>query len=260
MSDTPPAVKRYTLLDSLDPAAEKLKLPLPIMRDVGPAVQTLGGLLRMTNRETYCPVADIARSARVPVATCRKHLATLTDNGWIKNQGRQHTRRGAPRRTSTIIVTKQTTDALEPYGLLPWWACCSIRRVGRLPWCARAVLSVVLARLAALKSAVERQDGCGLDADDLEVSIEAMGGDERFRFGLDWLTAQTGLTRESVISAKRWLNHRSGILDWMGDWTRPGVATTTDYLIPMLTFQVVVAPAPKGGVWLDFSRGSESGQ
>ena len=35
-----------------------------------------------------------------------------------------------------------------------------------------------------LKAAAEEQDGHGLEADDIIGSIDNMGGDDRFRFGL----------------------------------------------------------------------------
>jgi hypothetical protein len=252
MAETAPAVKRYTLLDSVDPAVEKLKLPLAIMRDVGGAVQTLGGLLAVTNRETFAAVATIAQRARVPVPTCRKHLLTLAARGWLENLGRQHTRRGAPRRTSTIVVTKQTIDSLEPYSLLPWWACCSIRRVGRLPWSAKALLSVVLARLCALNAAIERQDGCGLNANNVEASIEAMGGDSRWRFSLRWLAQETGLSHDSITKAKRVLNHQWHLLKWTGQQKNEhGVSRETDFLIPNWQLVVQVTPAHQGGCFLD---------
>ena len=53
------------------------KLPFDIMQDVGPATQTLAGILKVTNASTYMSVAKIAAAARVPVKTARKHLDTL---------------------------------------------------------------------------------------------------------------------------------------------------------------------------------------
>lgn len=257
MDDDTGQVERISLLDSLDDR-RWIKLPLAAMQQVGPAVQTLGGLLRMTNRETFAPVADIARHARLPRETVKKHLQRLDEGGWIENAGRQHTRRGAPRRTATIKITKQTKDHLEPYGMLPWWACCSIRKVGRLPWCARAVLSIVMARLCSLKAAVDRQQEVQ-DEVELAGAIDNMGGDYRFRFSLHSLTEQTGLTRESVVVAKKLLNHRYGIVQWTGDYPRPGVTTETHLLIPNWDFHVVVTPASEGHCHLAFDRGSDSG-
>lgn len=138
---------------------EWIKLPLSIVRDVGPAAQTLGGLLRITNKETYIAVSKLAQRARLPVATVRKHLDKLHERGWIDNIGRGHTRAGRARRTCTIKVTTKTKAALNEYAILPWWSCCFISRIGRLPWSAKVVLSVLMARLAAFKAAIEREGG-----------------------------------------------------------------------------------------------------
>ena len=106
--------QEISLLDSLTTTAEWLKLPVAVMVRSGPAAQTLAGLLKVTNRETYTAVATIARKARLPVKTVRKHLKTLHDDGWIEHQGRRPTRRGFLRRTATIKVTQQTKDVMEP--------------------------------------------------------------------------------------------------------------------------------------------------
>ena len=234
-------VRHISLIDSL--ADEWLKLPCAVMRDVGPATQTLGGLLKHTNKETFVTTKDIAGRARLPLSTVRKHLVILHKHGWIHNAGRERTRTGRARRTCTIKIAQKTRDMMEPYAVLPWWACCNIAKVGRLPWSSKAVLSVVMARLMSLKSAAiesspdedftrpaKLADGARrslirepqlhtrpgatrkwLDERDEELvgAIDNLGGDERFRFGLDELTRSTGLTRESVVSAKRWLIQRS---------------------------------------------------
>ena len=138
---------------------------------------------------------------------------------------------------------------MESYGLLPWWACCKIG-LGRLPWCARAVLSIVLARLASLKKAVEDQDGHGCDSGDVWGSITNLGDEDRFRFPLERLEAETGLARHSAIDAKHWLyQHRIVILSG-GD--RPDGGTDRDSLMPNEAFRLVQIPAPKGGVFLEF--------
>ena len=74
-----------------------------------------------------------------------------------------------------------------------------------------------------------------------------MGGDDRFRFSLTYLTKETGLTRDSVISAKRWL-YRHKIIRWKGD------LTVTDVLVPNWDFAVVVTPADHGHCWVGFGR------
>ena len=238
------SVERLSLLDSL--VGEWIKLPLAAVQDVGPAAQTLGGLLALTTKETFAATSSIAQRARLPLPTVRKHLAILDGHGWIENKGRGSTRSGKPRRTTTITVTKQTRDAIQPYGVLPWWACCSVRRAGKLPWAARATLAVVMARLLTLKAAAERD---GPD-DDLEGLIENMDGAERFRFSLTELTQTTGLSRESVCAAKRRLA-RLGVFDLEAGDTS---TATADCLAPNWEFRVVVTPAPKGGCFLSFEH------
>jgi len=240
-----------SLLDSL--SGEWIKLPLTIMADAGPAVQTLGGLLNITTRETFSCVAEIATKARLPRNTVKKHLRRLHDAGWIENQGRDHTRRGALRRTATLKITKETKDHLEPYGFLPWWACCHIAKIGDLPWSAKAVLSVVMARLCALADAAGKQDG-NLEDEDF---LETLGGDERFKFSLKSLTKQTGLSRHSVIEAKRLLNHRFGIVEWVGQDIEAGTATEADHLLPNWEFRAVIMPASEDGVYVTFDRGAK---
>ena len=264
-------VERLDLLASLD--REWIKLPLTIMQDVGPAVQTLGGLLKITNRETFVPVAQIAAKARLPLPTVRKHLITLDAKGWIHNRGRECTRRGNLRRTTTVVITKKTKDQLEPYGFLPWWACCEIRNVGKLPWCAKAVFSVLMARLCGLKAtfdpealcacignklAAEGEDRDGPD-EDFAAMIENVGGDQRFEFSLDRLVRQTGLSRDSVVTAKRFLC-RHGVVEWEGNTPKPGQNTDVDRLVPNWAFRVVVTPASPGKCFLGFGVGSKSGQ
>ena len=89
-----------------------------------------------------------------------------------------------------------------------------------------------------------------------------MGGDERFRFSLKWLTEQTGLTRDSVATAKRLLNHRAGIIELFCDHRRKqGITTPTDLLVPNWDFRVIVTPIDETHCKLAFSKGeSKSGQ
>ena len=88
----PEAPQEISLLDSLE--GEWIKLLVAAMREVGPAAQTLGGLLKVTSSTTFVPVSGIAMKARVPIKTARKHLATLATRGWIVNEGRQPLKNG----------------------------------------------------------------------------------------------------------------------------------------------------------------------
>jgi hypothetical protein len=250
MSDT----EMISLIGSLD--GEWIKLPLAVMREVGPAVQTLGGLLKVTKKETFTAVGEISAKAHLPVGTVRRHLRTLDKAGWISNRGRGKTRRGLPRRTATLAITQKTLLAIDNeansdtlvYGILPTWACCSF------PWCAKAVLSILLARLAALKAGAQQQSDCdGSEA--LIDAIEKMGGEERFRFSVGWLVRQTGLTHDSVTSAKGHL-HKLSIVDWRRG-NRDDGGTATDLLVPNWDFPAPAAPALAMPFWLDFHGGGE---
>jgi len=262
--------QEISLLESLD--GEWIKLPLEVMRDIGPAAQTLGGILKMTSRETFSAAADIALKARLPLATVRKHLATLGTTGWINNKGRGHTPSGKPRRTATISITKKTLDAIDGeanpdkllYGFLPWWACCSVHKVGKLQWSAKAVLAVIMSRTMALKAAAQRDNEDITEEDELICQFANMGGDDRFRISLRSLTTQTGLTHDSVTRAKRVL-HRLGILDWQGTPRtkgrfKSGTTPDTDLLMPDWNFRVIATPASKGKVFIRFGRYAKSGQ
>jgi hypothetical protein len=87
-----------------------------------------------------------------------------------------------------IAIAKQTRDKIEPYAILPWWVCCSITKVGKVPWSTKALVAVVMARLASLKAAADCQGDQDTDEEWIGA-IENMGGDDRFSFSLDWLTA-----------------------------------------------------------------------
>ncbi len=239
--------QEVSLLDSLE--GEWLKLPLAIVQDVGPAVQTFAALLQVTKRETFRAVQDIAGHAQLPVGTVRRHLRTLDGKGWVSNRGREPTRRGRPRRTCTIALTKQAKDAMAPYGVLPWWSCCQIRKVGRLPWCEKALLAIVLGRLMSLKGAAERDGTVGQD--DVVGAIDSMGGANRFEFSLAYLMKETGLSRESVVLGKRWLA-KHGIVRWYGGKGDDGAEAWHKLTPNLSTFRVIVTPTSDRKCYLDF--------
>jgi len=250
LADAPPR-EEISLFGSLKQGW--IKLPRSIVQNVGPAAQTLGGILNISKRETFVAAGKIAKEARVKVSTCRKHLVTLNGKGWIENAGRERTRSGIPRRTCTIKVTTKTKAALNEYGILPWWVCCYIKSVGCLPWSAKALLSIIMARLAALRKTVEDQEGETND-DDFWGSLDNMGGEDRFRFSLHCLEHVTGLHRESIVDAKRRLASLK-IVHWFDGDDRGQL------LVPNTRFRVVVTPASeKGRVFLEFKEGSETGQ
>ena len=249
-------VQRISLFDSLD--GEWIKLPKAAMLDVGPAAQTLGAIMRISNRETYVCAAEIAGKARLPLLTVRKHIKTLDAAGWIKNDGRQPTRRGNLRRTATIKVTAKTNDAAYAFGFLPWWACGGIRKVGKLRWSTRAVLSIVMAKLAKLAKTAGVQDDAAT-GEDFVAFLETLGGRDRFRLGLDELHQASGLHRESIVDAKRSL-HQLNIIRRKGiPRGKKGTACESDWLIPNFGFRVVITPASPGCCFVEFQGGSEFG-
>jgi hypothetical protein len=228
---------------------EWFKVPLPIMREAGAAVQTFAALLKVTREETFMAIGSIAEKARMPVPTVRKHLRALAAGGWIVNKGRERTRRGRPRRTCTISVTPKAAAAMVPYGVLPWWSCCQIRKVGRLPWCAKALLAVVLGRLMSLKGAAERDGTVGQD--DVVGAIDNMGGANRFEFSLAYLMKETGLSRESVVLGKRWLA-KHGIVRWYGGKGDDGAEVRHKLTPNLSTFRVIATPTSDQKCYLDF--------
>ncbi|NQT17322.1 MAG: hypothetical protein HQ582_31500 [Planctomycetes bacterium] len=254
--------KRISLLDALE--LPWLRLPIAAMADVGPAVQTLGGLLQLTIRETFVPLSTIANEAHVPLTTAKKHLRTLHDHGWINNKGRQESRAGYLRRTNTIAVTRKTRDNLKPYAVLPWWACCNInfgRASIRLPWGARAVLSIIMAKLAGLAKSAKEEECLGYDGENLAETIDEMTKGytaERFEFGLLTLEKQTGMSHMAIAKAKRWLSG-ARIINWTGiRGQKKGTETLPDNLTPNWDFRIVKTPAKKAG-YIHYSFGEEVG-
>ena len=113
----PDASREIDLLASLH--GEWFKFPLKAMREIGPAVQTLSALLKITSTETFTATSDIALRARLPLKTVYKHLGTLADADFIVNKHREKTRSGwFGRWTATIALTKKTTDNLTPHRFL----------------------------------------------------------------------------------------------------------------------------------------------
>lgn len=246
------------LLESLD--GEWLKLPFAAMRDCGPASQTLGGLLAITTSETFNAVSKIANKARIPTATARKHLAALHAGEWIRNRGRQPLPNGGLCRTATLSITKKTVDAINieknrdeeklVYGVLPWWACNDIRRVGCLPWTAKAVLSVVLADLMKVKGAAEKVGALGDDPAQRWIAIEEFASDYKFKFSLSRLVRITGLCRESAWQGK-WLLADLKVIRVYGGKSEKD-EYEIDTLWPNPKFRVIVTPTEPGYCSLEF--------
>lgn len=226
-----------------------LKLPCDAVKHAGPASQTLAGIMQITNRETYCSAEEIANRARVPLATCRKHLAILADRGYIDNEGRQSTRAGIPRRTCTIRLTKQARDMSSDYYPLPWWAACYINRLGRLKWSTKALLSLIMRRLMGAAAWQERNDLSGDDDESKDDALIQYDSDDRYKFSLAYLSENLGLTRESVVNAKADLARMRII-----DWCRGNGINAPDTLTPSLGFRVSIKPAGPGLVTVSFTQ------
>lgn len=239
--------RQLTLLDAQK--EEWFKLPCAIMQDIGPATQTLAGLLRITQKETFCSTGAIANSSRLPTKTVRNHLGILESKGWITNAGREHTRAGAPRRTCTIRLTKKTRDSLDDFGVLPWWACCQCIRGGRrLSWSAKAVLSLVIARLMGLRAQAVRQNN-----ETEEEIIDFIGnitGDGTWKHSLDALARRTGLSRESIVAAKREL-HGHDLILWASA-PRDDGGTGADLIAPNPAFAATITNLQKNQYCVDF--------
>lgn len=62
-SNDPQPKATFTLMTALDGPFHWLKLPVPILRDVGQAVMPFGGLLRKTDREIARRLLETPRSS-----------------------------------------------------------------------------------------------------------------------------------------------------------------------------------------------------
>lgn len=228
------------LLDCLD-KRECLKLPLEIMRECGPAVQTFGGLLSITKTRTYSATDKIAEAASLPPATCKKHLATLAAAGWIKNLGHERTASGRPRRTNTIEIEPKALKALKPYGLLPLWACRSPlifkdsegwKKLTRpMPWCAKALLSYLMGHLALHRAGFDKEGNW--DPGEIK-DMDAIKEEIFWEFSLDELEKKLGLSRPSITKAKVYLARLEVIV-----WTVSRGVWLADSLRPNPNFRVI---------------------
>lgn len=226
MSSTPNSsdVVRTTLAIHELLTAPYIPLSEAAMREVGSAAQTLGGLYKITGKETFVPIHDIALSARVRQRTCEKQLKRLHESGWVHNRGRERTRAGCLRRTATHALTLKAKKHKSPFLRLPYWAAVPVGRT-KLSWKARAVLAVVTSQYNVLV------DSPGLEAYSDEQGLILEEFEDRFRFSLSRLQRQTGLQRNSVVEAKREL-HEAGIITWRGS------GQNVDLVLPNPDYQI----------------------
>lgn len=240
--------QQISLLDSLSGKGSWLQLPFAVMRDVGPAVQTLAGLLLISRRDTFSPVSDIAERAGLPLKTCRNHFAELESGGWVVNKGRCQNAAGMTVRTCTICVTKKTIDSLcagsgpssgPTYGILPWWATNEFQRPNGswkcLPWGSRALLSLILARMAVMKNTIEPGIGmAAIEADRFYEEWANMEDDRHCRLPLPEIEKITGLSQRAAGDAKKNL-HELGFIE-------PTKSSKGDLLKPNPNFLCMVNP------------------
>lgn len=250
-STTANAVRQISLLDSLEHGYWH-KLPHSAMREVGVATLTLSGFFRLTSTSTFAAFESVASMARVPLRTARRHLKKLQEYGYIENTGRSRTNSGRARRTCELKMTPKAKKCFEgEYGVLPWWALCSTNKINSssMNWAEQAVLSVVMARLMSMKSAVIEQDGHGLSESDIEGSIENMGGSTRYQFSIDYLEQATGLAKQAIVEGKKSLARR-GVVVSGGGPTNEYRSVGRSLLIPNHEFFVEIRPASPGKIYV----------
>jgi len=164
-----------------------LQLPRAAMQDVGPATQTLGAVLRLTSNRTFRTIDEYAELAWLKRRTVMRHLDALVEAGWLKDLGRERMPSGRVRRTVTYELTAKATESRRRYAMLPRWA------AGAFPtWATRAVFSLVVSRHVM----VQRK----IDDDRANIGIE-----EHESYSLSRLVEESGLHKDSVLDAKRWL-------------------------------------------------------
>lgn len=232
----------YDLLQSLE-HFNWLKLPFECMRECGPAVQTLGGLLRITGRQTFVSTEAIADRAYLPRRTVQKHLRTLDAAGWVECRGRERTPAGRLRRTATTKIAGRARKC-EHFGILPEWARVQIKHE-YLTWSSKAILSVVMARTLAIQRGNEVHELETLD----DVLIHS---DDRFSFSLSYLQKTTGLGRSAIVDAKAQLS-RTGLVRWTGD---PSEYHASDLLAPSLRVAIKRWQS-KGEYWFTITKNPE---
>lgn len=211
-STTASAVRQISLLDSIG-GEPWYKVPLSAVREAGSASLILSSLYSVTsngNRTTFRAVEKIADGVGVKVDAARNHLRKLTFYGYIKNGGRSSSKNGHSRRTCDWTLTKKGVDAFSGfYGILPWWMTRGDRNGKRFKWSEQLLASMVLAKMASLKSVVIQASG---DVDDTELAagIEELG-ENRFRFTLSTIERMTAMDSKTIIAAKKSLRARKMI-------------------------------------------------
>lgn len=194
------------------------RLYIPILHQAKEATLTFARFTqRITNSSTFMSVENMSKRIGMPKGTVEKHLARLTSLKLLDHDAPIRPRR----RTATYSVPESTKQLIKDQNflMLPFWANGRIRNMSpqKMPWSARLILAAVVSRLAVLKSVAVKQFGedyvdTEYVGDDFTLAqIEEIRGATRFRFSIEQLKQLTGLSRESIVTGKRFLAGR-GIL------------------------------------------------
>lgn len=177
---------------------------------LGPAAQTLAVLRQAAQqnggRTTYIGIGTVAERIVMSERQVHRHLGTLAELDCIEHRGRQllpgskHLRRRTVTYAIHPDVERFYTD--DGFNRLPLFLLRSFTR-----WSERAVLAAVIGR------------------EELRWNHEAEGGEVRDTFSLAELHRQTGLSRPSVIAAKKSLFARGIILAYGDDWNATNTLT-----------------------------------
>lgn len=230
-----------------------IKLLVEAMHEVGPAAQTLGGILRLTLRCTFASQSKISIASGLPLKTVRKHLLTLQEHSFIHNNGREPTQSGRARRTCTIRSTGRTLEVVKNYCPLPWWTAAT--SVGN-QWCSRALRAVVVRRWLELRAGIiTTYRGEPFHEHELPDRLNSIGGEERFGFSLPKLQKMTGLSRDSIVKGKRILT-QAGFVSWI----RGADSQSPDLLIPNWGLKVIEENIGNGRFRIHLRGGPKNGQ
>lgn len=245
------AVRQISLLDSIS-GEGWFKIPLSAVREVGPASLMLSSLYSLTsngNRTTFRSVEKIAAYAGIKVQAARKQLQKLVLYGYVKNGGRSSTQSGHSRRTCNWSITNKGLDAFGGYyGILPWWMTCHDRHGNRFSWSEQLLMSIILAKMASLKSVVV-QNGDPLDDMELAAGIEELG-ENRFRFTLSTVERMTALDSKTIIKAKKSLRARKMIFVY--DQNTDAGGRAPHLIEPRHDYRCIKTPVDQNRFYLDF--------
>lgn len=182
MNDIPPDISIEYL------TADFIPLYRRAMKDAGSAAQTLGVIMRLAtegrHHRTFASTGLVAKMSCVCERTAHEHMNCLTKKGWIESLGREPIYPGcsAIRRTVTYRLTDKAIDLSDDdkFAVLPRWAARALATFGQ-----RAVYAEFVSRHLLVLSI---EDGCAED---------------RYRVSISDLESVTGLSRRTVINARR---------------------------------------------------------